>query len=112
MYQLGIHEARQLISTVTVMTLVAAVVFLAAMGFLVRYVDYMAARPWAFALETLVISVGASIPLFFVAWARDSSHRRAAIGVLALTLKLALFWVALELAGVNSYLFRPRGAPA
>lgn len=85
-----------------------ATMFLLTMALLVRYVDYMRARPWRFIKELLVISVVTSMPIFYVAYKRRSSYKRATRDFLVLTLTGAALWVLFELAGVNSTIFPPR----
>ena len=108
MFRIEVEDAKGMITTVTLLGMAIAAIFLTVMAISVRYVDYIADNPGLFALELTIVSVVASVPIFYVAYVRDSSYRHATVSFLVLVAKFALLWLLMELSGVNSLLFPPR----
>jgi hypothetical protein len=110
MYRLDVHDARKLIETTTVIVVGVSVVFLGTQALLVRFTEHIAAHPGSFLSELAFVSIVASVPIYYVAYVRSSSYKRATLSFAVLTLKIAAFWVLMELAGVNSFLFPARAS--
>lgn len=102
---LDIATASRIVRWTVAICLALGALFLLVMGLLVRYTTYMRAKPIAFLLELFMISVIASLPIYFVAWARSSSYARATRDFVITVLYGAALWLFVELAGVNSELF-------
>ena len=108
MFKLDILKAAEIVRWGTVFGSVVAAVFLGVLAALARYTDYMRAETGRFLLELFVISVVTAVPIFYVAYTRRSSYRRAARDFVLLTLTGAALWLLFELAGVNTVLFPPK----
>ena len=73
-----------------------------------RHTDYITRNPLAFTSELILLGVFGAAPLFYVAWVRGSSYKKVGISYVLLFLKIVIFWVMLELAGVNNIYFPVR----
>jgi hypothetical protein len=102
---LNTTTAGGIISTATIVGMLIATVFLGVMSLLVQHTDFIMSRPWRFAFESLLLGVCGSIPVYYVAYSRKSSYKRATRDFVLLILQVAVFWVLFELSGVNTLLF-------
>lgn len=101
----------RIVSMLTLIVLVAAVAALVVLAIMVRYTDFIVTHPWRFVAEVVVLSFGSALPLFFAAYNRASAHSTAAWNYVLLSAKLAVFWVLMEISGVNSVLFSTPARP-
>lgn len=102
----------RIVAIATLAILAACAAALVVMAALVRYTAFIRASPLVFAAEVLVLSVGSALPIFLAAHNRGSARNRATLWhFLILSAKLAVFWVLLELAGVNTVLFTTVAPP-
>lgn len=113
MERIDIKTATRIVRWASAIGLAVAAVFLLVMAIIVRYFDYMKAKPRKFMIELLVVSIGTSLPIFYLAHTRRSSFKRATRDFVLITVYGALLWVLCEVAGVNSTLFpeKPRAVP-
>lgn len=98
----------KLVAIATIVIIGAAAAALVVMALLVRYTDFIVAHPLRFFFEVVVISIGSALPIYIAAHNRNSEYRIATWHLLLLAAKLAVFWVLMEVSGVNSVLFPPR----
>lgn len=108
---LGPSGSSRLVAIATLSVLAAAAIALVVLAALVRYVDFIVAHPYKFAIEVIVLSVGSSLPIYLAAHNRKSEYKAATLHLLILAAKLATFWVLMELSGVNSVIFPMRPPP-
>jgi hypothetical protein len=108
MYQMDASSAHAAIRVATLISIGGLALFLVVMAILVRYTQHMRAKPWSFAIETAAIGVFAAVPLYLIAYNRHSSYWRVTLSSAAVIAKVAGFWVLMELAGVNDYIFPVR----
>jgi hypothetical protein len=97
--------ASGIIRVATVVALLIAVVFLVVMSILVQHTEFIVRRPMRFVFEALLLGVCGAAPIYYIAYSRKSSYKRATRDFILLILKFAVFWVLFELSGVNSVLF-------
>lgn len=97
-----------LVALMTGIWLVSLFVYLIILAFAIRNTQFMVAHPWRFVIEVILVGIVSSLPIFWVASNRGSSYTRAARDFGLLTMKLGIFYILLELAGINAYLFPPR----
>ena len=96
----------------TMATMGSFAVFMVVFSVLVRYTQFMTSHPVRFAIETVLVSFLSSIPLYIAAYNRNTRIKVATVQFLILMLKIAVFWVLMELSGVNSLLFPSRAQSA
>ena len=89
-------------------TVLALGAFMLVMAVLVRHVDDIRAHPGRFALEILLVCLGACVPYALIAIMRRASYRRLLFDTALLSVKLAVAWVLFEIAGFNLLLFPAR----
>ena len=104
------HTSLKLVSIATVTTVLVVFVILLVMAIIVHYTDYMTEKPFAFIFETIAVGVFASIPIFIAVHNRMASYKKALRDFMVVSLKFSIFWVLMELAGINAVVY-PRKTP-
>lgn len=99
-----------LITTMSLMGLFG--VFMIVFGILVRYTEFIKKNTGRFVTETLLVSIISAIPLYIAAYNRDTRVKIVTIQFVLLASKIALFWLLMELSGVNSVLFPSKQPPS
>lgn len=97
--------AAHIIHVTAVVAIVSTLIFLIVMSILVQHTEFIISRPYKFMFETLLLGLCGAAPVYYIAYSRKSSYKRATRDFLLLMCKFAIFWVLFELSGVNAILF-------
>jgi hypothetical protein len=102
-------KAGKVLKYIILGSLAIAMLVLVVFAVLVHHTAVIRRSPLRFLAETVLIAALGSLPIYYVASNRMASMQATTIGFAILFAKFVVFWVLLELAGVNEIAFPPRG---
>jgi hypothetical protein len=87
-----------------IVIIVIAVIYLLILSFIIRDFDYPINHPFLFTLETLLMSVGISSIVFFMAWGRNAINYDTFMQFLVVVLKFGILHILFQFSGIYSYI--------
>lgn len=106
-----IERAYQYVKWFLVAAIALVGIFMVVMASIVRYTRFISKHPVKFIVETLLVGVLGSLPIFVVSKHRDALTISTTTAFVLLSLKFMGFWCLMELAGANAMFFMKKHHP-